>query len=72
MKNKFKFISLGTAVYLLFPQSGYCYIDPGTGSFMLQILISAFLGLLYSIKLFWKKITAVLLLVKAFIISKVV
>ena len=72
MKNKLKFFIFGVAAYLLFPRAGYCYIDPGTGSFMLQILITALLGIMYSVKLFWKKILSVMVVFKAFIISKVI
>ena len=32
------------------------YLDPGTGSFMLQILLSALFGALVAVKLFWKRI----------------
>ena len=34
------------------------YVDPGTGSYILQIAIAFLVGLLFSIKVFWKKITA--------------
>jgi len=36
------------------------YIDPGTGSYVLQIAIAFALGLAFSIKVFWKKIAAFL------------
>jgi flagellar biosynthesis protein FliQ len=36
------------------------YIDPGTGSYVLQIAIAAAVGLAFSIKVFWKKIAAFL------------
>ena len=34
----------------------YGYIDPGTGSYMVQILIAAFVALSLGIKVFWKNI----------------
>ena len=34
------------------------YIDPGTGSYVLQIAIAFLIGLAFSIKVFWKKIIA--------------
>jgi hypothetical protein len=34
------------------------YIDPGTGSYALQIAIAFLVGLAFSIKVFWKKIVA--------------
>jgi len=36
------------------------YIDPGTGSYVLQIAIAFFIGLAFSVKVFWKKISAFL------------
>ncbi len=36
------------------------YIDPGTGSYAVQILIAFFLAALFSLKVFWKKIRVVL------------
>jgi energy-coupling factor transporter transmembrane protein EcfT len=32
------------------------YLDPGTGSFVAQIIIATFATVLFSIKLFWRKI----------------
>ena len=34
----------------------YGYIDPGTGSYVVQILIAAFVALSVGIKVFWKNI----------------
>jgi hypothetical protein len=31
------------------------YLDPGSGSFILQILLAALLGGAYAIKVYWKK-----------------
>ena len=38
--------------------SAGAYIDPGTGSYVLQIAIAFLVGLAFSIKVFWKKIAA--------------
>lgn len=40
---------------LSFPHRAYAYLDPGTGSLMLQFLIAAVIGGLYSTKRFWDK-----------------
>ena len=42
--------------YMIFPCKGYAYLDPGTGSYFLQLLIASVLGGLYAIKVFWKNI----------------
>lgn len=36
----------------------FAYIDPGTGSYFIQILIASLLGLAFAIKAFWKNIIA--------------
>lgn len=41
---------------LVFPARAHAYVDPGTGSYFLQFLIAGLLGLLYSIKIYWRKI----------------
>jgi hypothetical protein len=46
----------GVLVSLLFPRTAYCYLDPGTGSYVLQVIAAAFLGLLFSAKILWGKI----------------
>lgn len=54
---------IGLAVLLgcvVLPQTAPGYIDPGTGSYMLQIAIAFLLGLAFSIKVFWKKIASFL------------
>ena len=37
--------------------SWFCaYLDPGTGSFIIQILVASFFGMILAIKLFWSNI----------------
>jgi ABC-type Na+ efflux pump permease subunit len=43
-------------IHLFFIREAYAYLDPGTGSYMFQIIIAMLIGVLYSIKLFWSKI----------------
>ena len=43
-------------VDVIWPSPVYAYIDPGNGSYILQILVAGTLGLLYAIKLFWTRI----------------
>jgi len=43
--------------FVLFPwRSANAYVDPGTGSYILQILIAGLFGVLFTIKLFWQNI----------------
>jgi hypothetical protein len=36
--------------------SGHAYLDPGSGSFILQLLIAAFLGGAFMLRRFWSKV----------------
>ena len=42
--------------FLTFYRDAYAYIDPGTGSYFLQIIIAGLLGVAFAIKVFWKNI----------------
>lgn len=42
---------------LLVPQlSGDAYLDPGSGSYLLQILLAALLGSMFFLRSFWGKV----------------
>jgi hypothetical protein len=40
----------------LLPLCGYSYIDLGSGSYIIQLLIAGFVGFSLSVRIFWKKI----------------
>lgn len=41
---------------VIFEQNAFAYLDPGTLSYALQILISFLVGIYFFIKTFWQKI----------------
>lgn len=43
-------------LFLLFSKPAHAYLDPGTGSYLFQILIAGLLGSLFFIKSITKKI----------------
>jgi hypothetical protein len=43
----------------LLPLCGYGYIDLGSGSYIIQLLIAGFVGFSLSVRIFWKKIKRV-------------
>ncbi len=45
---------------LLAAPVAHAYIDPGTGSYILQIALAFFLGALFALKMFWKNVKAFL------------
>ena len=52
--KKATIITLTLIFVLCFP--AYAYLDPGTGSYFLQIIIATVAGAMYAIKHFWYKI----------------
>ena len=47
---------LVTLLYLAFPPFAYAYLDPGTGSYVFQLLIAGAVGLGFLVKVYWNKI----------------
>jgi hypothetical protein len=42
--------------FLMFSQKAYAYLDPGSGSYIIQMIIAALLGGLFAIKIFWRNV----------------
>jgi len=40
----------------LLPVSVHAYLDPGTGSYIFQLLIAGLIGAAFAAKMYWKKI----------------
>lgn len=53
-------LAILTLLYSIFPLEAYAYLDPGTGSYILQIAIAAILGAAFAIKLFWGRLKSFL------------
>jgi len=45
-------------VVLLLPSVALAYLDPGTGSYVLQLALGAVLGGLFAVGLFWRRVVA--------------
>lgn len=43
---------------LLVPSPAHAYLDPGTGSYAVQLLIGSLLGGLFALGLFWRRVVA--------------
>jgi hypothetical protein len=56
--------NLGTALVVLvlalffFPAQAHAYLDPGTGSYFIQIALATLVGALFAVRLFWGRIKA--------------
>lgn len=51
-----KILMVFALFYLIFPKEAYAYLDPGTCSYVLQIIIAVLIGAVLSIKIGWGKI----------------
>ncbi len=49
-------VLLFSLLCLVFPRRVYAYLDPGTGSYILQLVIAFLLGGSLVIRIYWKKI----------------
>ncbi len=41
---------------LIIPSNAYAYLDPGTGSYIFQLIVAALIGALFTVKQYWQKI----------------
>ena len=49
---------LSCAFSLVFAQDAYAYLDPGTGSYIIQVVVAVVLGGFYALKVYWHRIKA--------------
>jgi len=54
----YKFNKILIACFIMFigTQNAFAYLDPGTGSYIIQVIIALVVGAAFSIKMFWKRI----------------
>ena len=55
-KQKLYLSCLSILFFLLLAKPVHAYVDPGTGSYVLQLVLAFIFGGLFGIKLYWKKI----------------
>ena len=53
-------ISFCVLVLLVYETSAHAYLDPGSGSYIFQLIIAGFLGIAFTVKMFWRRISAFL------------
>jgi hypothetical protein len=61
MKDLKRLVTVLVVVGLLslaFPRSAHAYLDPGTGSLIIQVIVAAFLGAAFAVKVYWRNIKA--------------
>ncbi|NPV70651.1 MAG: hypothetical protein HPY55_08420 [Firmicutes bacterium] len=55
MGSKSVGIVLCTVVYLLVPHIAYAYVDPGAGSYIMQVLLASLITVPFVVKMLWRK-----------------
>ena len=43
---------------MVFSRNAFAYLDPGSGSYIIQILIGTLLGGFFAIKVYWRRLKA--------------
>jgi len=56
MREKKRYLFLFLLVVLFVTQPVSAYLDPGTGSFIWQMMIGFVLGSIFMLKIYWQKI----------------
>lgn len=50
-------LSVSAVAVLLLPAPGHAYVDPGTGSYALQMALAGFFALLFAGKSLWRSLS---------------
>ena len=57
-KNALVLLIFVLVALVIFPASAHAYIDPGTGSFVIQGIIAAVVGAGFAAKVYWHRIVS--------------
>jgi hypothetical protein len=53
---KLRSVYLAIALSLVFTQTSYAYLDPGTGSYVIQVTLGLLAGAFYMLKVYWQRL----------------
>lgn len=51
-------VGISTIIYSTIFETGNAYLDPGSGSFILQLILASLMGALFMLGIYWKKVKA--------------
>ena len=49
-------VGISTIIYSTIFETGNAYLDPGSGSFILQLILASLMGALFMLGMYWKKV----------------
>jgi len=55
-RKPFSILFLVVTLHFTLLENAFAYLDPGTGSYIFQVLVATFIGGLFTIKMHWQKI----------------
>jgi len=58
-KHLFAICLFVTSLLFVLPTDAHAYLDPGSGSFIIQIILAGIMGVMLMAKIYWKKIRAI-------------
>lgn len=58
LKNFVRIFGLSCMALLFFAKDAHAYLDPGSFSYIIQVVIAVAVGALYALKVYWGKIKA--------------
>lgn len=58
IRQTLRLLTLSVLLVAVFGVDVHAYIDPGTGSYVFQLLIAGVLGAAFAAKVFWRRIAA--------------
>lgn len=58
LKRIIGLVGLTIFAFVLFTRDAHAYIDTSTGSYIIQILLAGLMGIMLTLKVFWKQVKA--------------
>jgi hypothetical protein len=52
----YRVVAVAVAICCIAAGAAHAYLDPGTGSYVLQLVIATLLGAAFAVKMFWLRI----------------
>jgi len=56
MKTTAPLLLMGAVFLLMTPGTAHAYLDPGTGSLILQGLVATILGVTFTVRMYWSRL----------------
>lgn len=53
-------VLLLAGAYALVPETAHAYLDPGSGSYIFQMILAVLVSAVFALKVYWKKLTSFL------------